>query len=332
MLTRENMKSREAMYSLLSRFFAKEADEAFVDALASASFPNAGGMMGEGYEMLKKALEDRGENFLEELSVDYALAFLAAGSAGGKAAVPVESLYSPEGIFMAECWEDVCKCYALHGLGKSAEDMMEDHLSIELAFMAYLCHKGEVAMQKEFLEKHILSWMDAFYKDAGEYVKTPFYMAAVKILVGYLEMEKALLEAVDRGEVSLSECCSVRNERFDDILARLKERYMVYAPVKGGYRELAAFTDIAYKESFEFSCDEISAEKEKLILICPFAYAEKAYEVFGEKVKVIVLAKFGGFKGRCAATMDIDDISAKMEIRDSELLPYFADEVPTVIA
>ena len=333
-ITRDNMKSRERFYLLLSRFFAKEADKEFLNALCAMSFPKAQGLMGEGYEMLSGALESMDENFLEELAVDYALAFLAAGSAGGKAAMPVESLYNGKGAFMADCWEEVKESYSRHGLGKSAEDMMEDHLAAELEFMAYLCRKGDVAGQKEFLEKHILSWVYDFCADVEKYAKTDFYKSAGKLLLGYLEMEKALLDAMDRGEAISSKSYSVRNERFDDILARMKESYKVYAPVKGEYRELAAFTDIAYKESFEFSYDEICAEDGKLVLICPFTYAEKAYAAFGENAKVIVLArsKMGEhYKGKCAATMDIDDISAKMEIRDKELMPYFADEVPMVI-
>ncbi|MBR5491314.1 MAG: molecular chaperone TorD family protein [Oscillospiraceae bacterium] len=333
-ITRDNMKSRERFYLLLSRFFAKEADEAFSDALRAMHFPKAQGLMGEGYEMLERTLAGRDENFLEELAVDYALTFLGAGSAGGKTAVPVESLYKGKGIFMADCWEEVKETYSVHGLGKSAEDMMEDHISAELEFMAYLCRKGEAAQQKEFLEKHILSWVYDFCADVEKYAKTEFYIAAAKLLLGYLEMEKALLDAVDRGEVLVSKSYSVRNERFDDILARLKECYKVYAPVKGEYRELAAFTDIAYKESVDFSDCEISAEYGKLILICPFVYAEKAYAAFGESTKVIVLArsKMGEhYSGKCAATMDVDDISAKMEIRDKDLMSYFADEVPVVI-
>jgi len=267
MISRENIKERAALYRLLSRLFAKEADEALLDKLKNKAFPKAQGLLGEGYRQLGAWLDSMDGNAVEELAVDYAGALLAAGSADGAAAIPVESLYGAERLFMQESCGDARNWYARYGLGRSGADMMEDHLAAELEFMAYLCENGEIAEQKAFLESHLINWLPAYTADLEKYAKTDFYKAAGKMTLGFVSMEKELLEAMERGEVSSSKSYSVRNERFANILARLQENYRVYAPMrfpkrgpKGRdlvrYGEIKALTDIVYKEKSHFSPKE----------------------------------------------------------------------------
>lgn len=267
LISRENIKKRAAMYRLLSRFFAKEADGEFVESLEKMHFPSGGGDLAEGYEMLKAYLATKSENCLEELAVDYAVAFLAAGKADGAAAIPVESLYGSEGIFMQQSWEDAKKWYTCFGLAKSSEDMMEDHLAAELEFMAWLCENEETEKQKEFLESHLVNWLPAFKADLDKYVKTDFYKAAGSLTLGFTTMERELLAAVSEGKAAVSKSFSVRNERFANILARLQESYHVYAPMrfpkrgpKGSdlirYGEITRLEDIVYKEKSHFSPKE----------------------------------------------------------------------------
>lgn len=267
MVSRENIKERANMYRLLSRIFAREADEALLEKLKNIKFPKACGLLGEGYEMLRSYLASCGENAPEELAVDYAGAILAAGKADGAAAIPVESLYGPEGLFMQESWEDVRAFYARHGLGKTHSDMMEDHLATELEFMAYLCENAEFSEQSAFLEKHLVSWLPAFHADLEKYAATDFYKAAGKMVLGFVAMEKDLLESALRGEILASRSFSVRNERFANILARLRENFHVYAPMrfpgrgtKGRdlirYGEISRLEDIVYKEKSHFSPKE----------------------------------------------------------------------------
>lgn len=266
MISKKNVSMRASLYRLLSRTYRKEADEAFIKKLSAMAFPG-GGELDEAFALLKSYLSAMGENALEELAVDYAGAFLAAGKADGAAAIPVESLYGPERLFMQEAWEDAKACYARHGLGKLDGDMMEDHLAAELEFMAYLCENSPAAEQKDFLEKHLLSWLEAFCADLERFAKTDFYKAFGRITLGYVRMERELLEAVNKGEADFSKSYSVRNERFANILARLKENYRVYAPMrfpkrgpKGTdlirYGEIGRLEDIVYKERSHFSPKE----------------------------------------------------------------------------
>lgn len=386
MISRENIKKRADMYRLLSRFFSREADAAFLEQLETIKFPAAQGPLGTAYARLNGWLAARGENALEELAVDYAGALLAAGTADGRTAIPCASLYTGEGIFMGEAWAQAKAWYDKYGLTVAQEDIMADHLATELAFMAQLCETADAAQQLAFLQEQLLSWLPLFHEALQRHARTDFYRAAGEMTLAYAEMEKELLTALTNGEVQTSRSYSVRQERFDRILARLKEKYKVYAPVrfpgrgsKGRdlirYGEIGTLTDIVYKERSHFSpkevfypvsrtmfafegdaCREILPDGEKGIIIicraCDIHALRQLDDIFlrngepdvyyakvREKLKLIVLECAESFEN-CfcaslgsnvaegyAAAISIDDICAKMEICDSELLPYFADEV-----
>ena len=389
MISRVNMQERADLY-LLSRLYRVEVDQALLDALKSLSFPAAEGVLGEGYEMLKSYLGSCGEDALDQLAVDYATVFLAAGSADGAAAIPCESVYtSPKKIFMQEAWEDVCAIYGQHNLAKDGafQDLMEDHVALELEFMAALVESRAPEAEKSFLENHLLNWMPAFTADIDKYARCDFYKAVGRITMGFLQSEQELLNALADGSLKQSSSFSVRNERFANVLARLKEHYHVYAPKrfpKRGprgtdlirYGEINALTDIVYKEKSHFSpketfypisqtlfhfnnqdCSQKELEDEKGILLicrpCDINAIRRLDHIFlhngqpdlyysrmREKLKLVMLECTESFDN-CfcvsmgsniaydySAAMRIDDICALMEIRDEELLPYFADEVP----
>jgi len=271
MISNLNTQQRADFYRLLSRLYRVEADQKLLDALKSLSFPAADGVLGEGYKMLKDYLDHCGENALEELAVDYATVFLAAGSADGAAAIPCESVYtSPKKIFMQDAWEDVCRIYGERSLGKNTafKDLMEDHVALELEFMAALVESRDPAAEKAFLEGHLLNWMSGFTADIDKYARCDFYKAVGRITLGFLQGEQQLLTSLVSGEAKQSASFSVRNERFANVLARLKEHYRVYAPKrfpkrgpKGTdlirYGEINALTDIVYKEKSHFSAKEV---------------------------------------------------------------------------
>ncbi len=270
MLSKENARKRADIYRFLSRCYKVEIDAKTLADMKNMSFPLAEGSLGEGYAMLRGYLDSCGDNAIEELAVDYARVFLAAGSAEGAAAIPCESVYaSPAKIYMQENWEEVRAEYIRFGMVKAEalDDLMEDHLAIELEFMSYLANKGEYAAQKSFAENHLLNWMGSFVADIDKYARCDFYKAIGRITEGFIKMDAAFLGAVAMGEVVPSQCYSVRNERMSKILARLKENYRVYAPVrlpkrgpKGSdlirYGEISELTDIIYKEKSHFSPKE----------------------------------------------------------------------------
>ena len=271
MISKAEFQGRLDLYRLLSRLYQSEVDEALLDNLKALALPKENEDLKQGAADLRDYLSSCGSNAVEELSVDYAATFLAAGSAEGAAALPCESVYtSPKRIFMQEAWEQVSRLYAEKGLGKddSLSDLMEDHVALELAFMAWLIEQGTIQEQKAFLEGHLLNWLPAFANHVEQYGRTPFYKAVTKIALGFLRLEQGLLAALDSGELSMAKSFSVRNDRFDPILLRLKERYRVFAPKrfpnrgpKGSdlirYGEIDALTDIVYKEKPHLSAKEV---------------------------------------------------------------------------
>ena len=271
MVSKAEFQGRLDLYRLLSRLYRTEADEALLENLKALVLPEENEDLKQGAADLRNYLATRGPGAAEELAVDYAAVFLAAGSAEGAAALPCESVYTgPKRIFMQEAWEQVSRLYAEKGLGKddASSDLMEDHIALELAFMAWLIDNGTLQEQKAFLENHLLNWLPAFAADVEQYGRTPFYKAVTKIALGFLRLEQELLAALCGGALSMAISFSVRNDRFAPILLRLKERYRVFAPrrfpkrgPKGSdlirYGEIDALTDIVYREKSHLSAKEV---------------------------------------------------------------------------
>ena len=272
MITKSEMEPRARLYSLLSRLYRVEVDASLLAALKELHFPNAANeTLAEGYAMLRTYLDNCGAEVLDDLAVDYATVFLAAGSADGQAAIPCESIYtSPKKIFMQEAWEDVCRIYAEKGLTKSSKhsDLMEDHLALELEFMASLVKRRDPAAEKAFIDAHLLNWLPAFVADVDKYADHDFYKAVSRITLGFLQMEHDLLVALTDGTLKQAPSYSVRADRMANVFARLKENYRLFAPKrfpkrgpKGTdlirYGEINDFSEIVYKEKAHFSPKEV---------------------------------------------------------------------------
>jgi TorA maturation chaperone TorD len=126
------------------------------------------------------------------LAADYARLFLSINKIPPH---PSESTYR-EGVMMQQYRDEVLKTYWSHGVTAKKEfTEPEDHIATELSFMAYLCHKANVALnsgdnkevkkyiraQKDFLEMHLAKWVPKLIKDIFDTARTPFYkgMAAL---------------------------------------------------------------------------------------------------------------------------------------------------------
>lgn len=272
MITKSEMEPRAQLYSLLSRLYRVEVDAPLLETLKGLSFPDAANQtLAEGYTMLSNYLNNCDTDTLDDLAVDYATVFLAAGSADGQAAIPCESIYtSPKKIFMQEAWEDVCRIYAEKGLAKNNAhaDLMEDHLALELEFMATLVKRRDPSAEKSFLENHLLNWLPDFLADVDRYADTDFYKAVTRVTLGFLQMECELLTALTEGSLKQAQSFSVRADRMADVFARLQEHYRLFAPkrfVKRGpkgtdlirYGEIHDFSEIVYREKAHFSPKEV---------------------------------------------------------------------------
>lgn len=144
---REFFENARDFYALLSSIFYLELTEEQIDGLAESgfSFPDDGSEMGDACAALRRYLARRGPSARQDLAVDYARIFLAAGVYEGETAVPYESVFtSPEGLMMQDARDEVVRVYRRCGLKVPRDlNVPEDHLAFELEFMGRL--SGRIA-------------------------------------------------------------------------------------------------------------------------------------------------------------------------------------------
>jgi len=202
--------NRENLYRFLARVYRVEVDAPFLRQLGGVGFPTEcdDPELAEGYRLLTAWLKNPGSDPLTDLAVDYARIFLGAGLFDGVVAYPYESVYTSEGrLIMQDARDQALALYSSKGLS-CVEPMgnPEDHIALELEFMAHLCRETLQAgddwasasallkEQQEFIEKHIGKWIPAFCADIAKCASTDFYRAAGKITLGFLNMEHEILE------------------------------------------------------------------------------------------------------------------------------------------
>ncbi|TWH45086.1 molecular chaperone [Sporomusa sp. KB1] len=204
--------NREKLYQFLGRLYKIEVDQTLLKQMEDMCFPAECGEdeLAGGYRMLEEYLRHPGNDPLTDLAVDYARVFLGAGIVGNEAAYPYESVYtSPKRLIMQEARDQVMAAYRAKGLTKvETQDVPEDHIALELEFMAYLCRGTQQALDTDdwaavsvyieeqlgFLTKHLLNWVPALCADIEKYAGTDFYKALAKVTTGYLRLERNILE------------------------------------------------------------------------------------------------------------------------------------------
>ena len=227
------------------------------------------------------------------------------------------------------------------------DDLMEDHLALELAFMDHLIGENDTKHQQAFLESHLLNWVPDFVADIDRYARQDFYKAVGLITLGFLKLDLSLLSGLNDPEnhaLQKAPSFSVRADRMENIFARMKERYLLLAPTGGippRYGEINVLTDIALKEPASLQPLELrpllaSSDRDVLLFLPPAHLAEaRAWaDELEHRVRFLLLEPAGGSRCSwekakdCSAAVHIDDICALVEVRDEALLPYFQDEVP----
>jgi TorA-specific chaperone len=69
-----------------------------------------------------------------------------------------------------------------------------DHLSIELAFLAWsIRHDADRQAQAALLDDHLLVWVPAFADQCREYDRTGFYAGTAEVLMAFLTAQRATL-------------------------------------------------------------------------------------------------------------------------------------------
>jgi anaerobic sulfite reductase subunit A len=206
---------RAELYSFLSRIYMEEVDRDLLENMKRSckSINISDTEMARAYNNLSEMLgkSEINQEYIENLAADYASLFLGIGR---DPAHPYESTYlSQDRIIMGEPRDEVLRMYRTEGLEKVVcFKEPEDHIAIELEFMAFLCLKTQQALNRatgdlglglmetqiEFFEKHLKSWIPRFCDDIVKHAsKYDFYQAMADITKRYLLLEgETLLQMV----------------------------------------------------------------------------------------------------------------------------------------
>jgi len=215
---KEVMRTRHFLYSFLSRAFAMEVDEDFLKTICETKtlFKQLAEsaedeLLKDGCLTLNAAIKDFEENtgksnLLIDLAAEYASLFL---NAGPSPVYLVESVYlGKHHLLYEEPYFEVLDAYKALGFKKSPKfKEPEDHLAVELEFMAKIIElamqsldennleyaKGYLKLQKEFLDTHLIRWVPQFCRRLEEASSNKFYKALAKLLHGFIKTEQQFL-------------------------------------------------------------------------------------------------------------------------------------------
>jgi TorA maturation chaperone TorD len=217
--------NRQAVYSFLTRMYAVEISKETLNDLAEktslwtklAGDPEVQGTeIAEGFKSLAEFTttlkESERDKVLLELAAEYAGLFLGVRQMPPH---PSESVYtSKERLIMQKARDEVLMIYRSMGLQRFDKFREpEDHIAIELQFMAEMCGKTSEALkngknaeakkyldvQRDFLNDHLAKWVPMFAADILKGAKREFYKAIAKITKGYVETDKeVVLEMIDK--------------------------------------------------------------------------------------------------------------------------------------
>ena len=203
---------RAGLYRTLAHLFLHELTQEEVESLAArdfASITDDEPLIAEGLEDMRRYLRKLNTGTRQELAVDYAHTFLAAGNYESFVATPYESVFTSElGLLMQEARDEVFKAYcAQHVQPDEALRIPEDHVSFELEFIATLLERtnaalaaGDVAQARElaqvvqsFHAMHQLNWIDDLCDAIMDAAQTRFYRGLSKLLRGWTHLEEQVM-------------------------------------------------------------------------------------------------------------------------------------------
>jgi TorA maturation chaperone TorD len=212
--------NRGAIYVFLATIYAKELAKPFLLDLATkkeffqrlAEDPETKGTeMAEGFKSIANFASNIRKEDLDrlqlELAAEYAGLFLGVWQTPPH---PSESAYmSTDHLIMQKPRDDVMMLYRAMGFEKVKEfTEPEDHIALELQFMANLCEKATAAMknqnqadarkyletQRDFLNQHLVKWVPRLVADILKGGRREFYKAVAKVTKGFIEMDKEMVQ------------------------------------------------------------------------------------------------------------------------------------------
>lgn len=207
------MDSRANVYKVLSRSFREEMDAEFASEFAKRFvFESDDAQLAQKADAMKASLQGIDDDAIEMLAVDFDRVFFGMGPITARHAFPYESVYTSEkGIMMQEAYSQVVRAYREQKLAKDeAFTEPEDHIAVELAFMATLVERSAaflregheeaaeqtVMQQLSFAKEHLLNWVDIFCVDLAAAADGSFYEHLATFTAAFVKEDAAVLEDI----------------------------------------------------------------------------------------------------------------------------------------
>lgn len=203
---------RRDLYNLLRHIFRGSLNADLLASLKSwlgeKDYFEDDSLVGKGLKLVKEVLTSAGDLpvLAERLAGEYTRLFLGPGRA------PVglyETLYTSENrLLMQETTLAVRKCYLQAGLvSERLNSVPDDYLAAEMEYMFFLCVQtlenlelNQYAMaerylelQREFLDRHLLTWLPGMARDLENNTSEPFFKGIALITRGLMEVEREVV-------------------------------------------------------------------------------------------------------------------------------------------
>lgn len=220
---------------LLARLHEKELTWELLVALREADFPACLVLApppgeDEAFSLLSQALgaEETDREGLDALAADFAAIYLNHSYSVS----PNECVWlDPEGLMMQEPMFEVRRWYAHYGLeARDWRHLAEDHLALELQFIAHLLTFAEAQGPKDaaaFMDHHLSRWITPFAARVARRCRTQFYAGLALVTVAVLgRLRRALVTLAGMPEIALEPIEEERQRR----LAKAQEEAARFVP------------------------------------------------------------------------------------------------------
>lgn len=209
--------ARTYLYRAFQAVFGDEPTKELLETLFSDVTEQAlscfEGAESDAYRQAIDAFEDAGSaferdrtGFLEKAQRDYTKVLVGPHELK---APPWECVYlTKERVLFQEATLKVREAYRSENmLPTQYPHVSDDHIAIELDFVAKLCEKSQNALdagdgieyrrlleaQRAFVREHLLTWVDAYASDVGEAVPNSLYAHVASLLAAFLPIDAEVL-------------------------------------------------------------------------------------------------------------------------------------------
>jgi TorA maturation chaperone TorD len=209
---------RNKSYRMLSRLYLKPLSEQEIDELAAVDFVAAAKaledseLLAKGFNDMGRALTKRHTGTRQQLATDFTMCFDGVEALDGQVAVPYASVFlSEKALLNQEPRNEVYRLFRSESVSlRRGVNLPEDHLSVELEFLAVLSARASEALEagdvdeldrdlelsRSFINEYILTWFPLFRDRALSILKTRFYRGVLEATEGYLQLDLTTIDGL----------------------------------------------------------------------------------------------------------------------------------------